>query len=86
VTLIDLVATDTKHVGVLILYQGALAEPAEVNMNRYDSCLTVCMYDSLPEAVGCQANQSRGMASLLQQNDHSGGLMLTDVAVHGLHA
>eukprot|EP00775_Hariotina_reticulata_P007195 gene7195-7409_t len=34
VTLLDLVAADTKHVGALILYQGALADPVEVNMNR----------------------------------------------------
>lgn len=34
VTLIDVTVAETKHVGVLVLYMGALADPVEVQMNR----------------------------------------------------
>eukprot|EP00879_Flechtneria_rotunda_P011345 GHRR01011850.1.p1 GENE.GHRR01011850.1~~GHRR01011850.1.p1 ORF type:complete len:1721 (+),score=430.30 GHRR01011850.1:1256-6418(+) len=32
VTLVDITVVETKHVGVLILYMGALSEPVEINM------------------------------------------------------
>lgn len=34
VTLIDVLVAETKHVGVLVLYMGALADPVEVQMQR----------------------------------------------------
>jgi hypothetical protein len=35
VTLVDVAVAETKHVGVLILHVGALADPVEVNMARW---------------------------------------------------